>query len=114
MAHDRGPARHGKVEARARRRAPAGGDDWPIFVLRSVADEQALRRRELVIDLDVVGPPVLRALERPFVLRPQTPRIDGEELIFVRALVREEVVRLVLHDRAADRAAVLVPAVIGL
>ena len=114
VADHRRPARHRKIEARARRRAPARRDDRTVLVLRAVAEKHALRRRQLVIELDVVGPSLLRALERAFVLRPQAARVHGQELVLLRPLVREEVMRPVLHERPADRAAVLIPPVIRL
>ena len=41
----------------------------------------------------------------------QSPlRVDGEELLLLRALVGEEEMRLVLDDRPADGAAVLIRA----
>ena len=67
-----------------------------------------------MVDLDVVGPAVLSALERPFVLRPQAARVHGEELVLVGTFVRHEVVRLVLHDRTAGRPTVLIAPVVGL
>src|ERR671932_365095 len=114
MTDDRRLARDGEVEAGARSGAAAGGDDRTVLVFGAVPEEQALRGRELGVHLDVIRPPLLRALEGPLVLRPQAARVDGEELVLVRPLVGEEVVRLVLHDRAADSAAVLIAPVIGL
>src|SRR5581483_2106713 len=114
MTDDGRLTRDGEVEAGARRGAAAGRDDRTIFVFSTPPEEHALLARQLMIDFQVVGPAVLRALERSFVDRPQTARVDREELIFVGALVGEEEMRLVLDDRSADGAAVLIAAVVRL
>src|SRR5262249_57499859 len=61
-----------------------------------------------------VRPPALLAGIRPVELRPRTTGIDREELILARPLVCEEEVRLVLHDGATDRPAVLISPIVRL
>src|SRR6266498_2559019 len=108
MAYDCRSARHRKIETGTRGRSAGGRDDRAILVLGAVADEETLRAGELMIDLHVVGPPILCALERALILRPEAASIHREELILLGAFVREEVVGLVPDHRPADRAAVLI------
>ena len=114
MPDDERLAGNAEVEARARGRPAAGRDDGPVLVLGAPPREEALALGELVIELDVVGPPILCALEGPFVVRPQPPGVDREELILLRALEGPEDVRPVLDDRPAERPAVLVAPVVRL
>src|SRR5947207_2481123 len=110
----------GEIEAGRRRRRAAvrclrrSRDDGPVLVLGAVSEKEALCPRELMVDFQVVRPSCLGALERSLILRPEAFRVHGEELVFLRALVREEIMGLVLDDRSANRAAVLVPPVVRL
>src|SRR5262249_43357093 len=120
VAEDKGMADHrrlpwnGEVETRARRRPAARSDDRPVLIFGAPAEKHVLLRGELVVDLGIVCPPFLSALECSLVLGPETAGIHREELIFLCSFIGSEEVRFVLGDGAADRSPILITPVIRL
>jgi len=113
VSNDRRLAGHGEIERCGRVGAPSAGDDRAVLVLLGKPHEDGLALVQLVVDLGSVGPPVLVAQVGPFVLRPQSAGEHREELLLLGRLDRKEEMGLVLDDRAAERGAVLITAVVG-
>ncbi len=116
VAGDDGLPRRQLVEAGGRRDRAAAPRAGRLLVLLRIANEERLRVVDLAVHAAEVQIAVGRSKERAFDRRVELrlPGPDGVELVHLGALISAEEVHAIEDDRAAQAAAELMPAVIGL